>query len=887
MADDKLIFDLLTGQNTVIKELSKTKDAATAVEKAIASFSPGLASAVTGIRSLTASFNVLTGSAIAAAGAFVGAKIIKAAEDQEDSIAALNAALRANGNFIKEASDSLVEYADGLEKTTKFSSETVLQNVALLQSLGNFTKDGLIAANDAALNLATTFRIDLDTAARLVAKASEGNLEAFKKQNIAFQQGKDRAETFANALRAVQQATGGSAAAAGGTFAGVTTQAAAGFENVLKAIGNIIIQNPAVISAIKSTGEAFNALADSINSAAGVISPLLTAVIQFGPAFVRFATEALVVVASVRALQLVFSAYKTQLDIIQARQGAGVFAAIITQIKLATAGMRALQIETIAARVALTALKAAATFGLTIVLDLAIRKLIQMTDNVDVFKEGLALAGRAALFLLETLDGVLQSMSSFAQAAAAIPGSSDFVNGVAASIKGLADGSAENVAKLRKAVDGLNKDAEKAAKSARESAAGGAQGPLIDPVKAAREMREASRKVLGQQVGELEKALKNAGETQLSIIAKEAGERAALIQKAERAGAITRERAETLLGKIRLDVLDKVKKAEAEASDARRKKLQESIQIAAQNPLNLAFQDVNIELPGELQTAFSGVFGTLSNISKGAQGAAGLLSGFTGAAANAFARGSGAAAQEVFSLLAQGPAKVKETFDSFFASLPSVLENIIASIPQILISIAENLGPLIDRLAESIPRAVEAFLEKLPEVAVKLSEAMVRAAFALQLRMPAVAAQMAISLTAEMPKAAVSFIDQLVKETPRLITEMIKQIPQAIGGIGGSIGGAAGGLLGGFGGAIGGIGDIFGFASGGGVSLPAGDTLIAGFNADETVINKEQTTRFNRLLDRIEAGALGGGTMQVQLVVGEEQLANVLVDLNRRGFRLA
>jgi len=282
---------------------------------------------------------------------------------------------------------------------------------------------------------------------------------------------------------------------------------------------------------------------------------------------------------------------------------------------------------------------------------------------------------------------------------------------------------------------------------------------------------------------------------------------------------------------------------------------------------------------------------------KGAEGAASVLKGQAASlAVGALTAVIGPAAQvvgplvsEIVGALAQGPAKVREMVTSFISSIPTMIENILLSIPVLIETLAEQLPLAIERLIENAPRIItEGILPRIPDIIVKLVEGMVRASAELSFRMPLVAAQLGISLAAEAPMIAVKTIDAFVKEAPRFITELIKSIPSAIGGVGGSIGGIGGGLLGGVTDVFGGIGSVFGFADGGGVNIPPGDTLFAGFNASETVINKQQTERFNRLLDQIESGRLGQGgarNVNVTLQVGQRELANVLLDLSQAGFR--
>lgn len=787
MADEKLIFDILTGQNTLSKTLGDVQKQTSSVEKSIGSLSKGFAGVSQSISGLAGSFKLLAGSAVAAVGAFVGSEIVRAAEESETAINRLNAALKLNGNFTQEASDELIAYSESLQKTSTIADDVTLANLALLQSLAPLTKEGLIAANTAAADLSAALRIDLESAVRLVGKAANGEVEAFKRYGVEIRKGASDSETFANAIDLINKRFGGAATNEINTFAGAVTQSKNAFGDVLEEIGNIIIKTPEVISLVKSSGSTFASLAESIKDIAPAARESIGTAIKEIQAFIVAAQNAFDSVSKSRFGRALSQAFA---DVGQAT----------STVFSATANAASIAAEKI---------------GL-------------VTTRTKSLDGGLG-------DLVSSTDKTYNSIISGSELAS------------------------ESTQKL-------NKQLLKT-------------GAIID---------DQARKALEGQVKNLENALKSAGQSQFEIIAKEAGERTALIVKAERAGVLTRKDGEDLIEKVRLDSVSKASKAEEEALDKRRKKLQESIQIAAQNPLNLAFKDVNLDISDQFGSAFAGIAGGLQAITKGAQGAASLLSGAAAGFANALVPGVGAAVGPIIDALAQGPAAVKSFVDGFVGSVPTIIENIILAIPQLIQSLAENLGPLIERLLVVIPQAIENFVARLPEVAVALTEAMVRAAVQFGFQMPFVATRLAVSLTAEMPRVATQFVTSLVSEAPRFITELIKSIPSTIGGGLGGIAGGAGGIFGAVGGVFGGIGDVFGFADGGIVpgGAPLVDRVPALLTPGEAVIDRSLVDRLDRFLSAPQS-TQQGGPIVVNLVVGEQQLANAILDLNRRGFRLS
>jgi len=221
---------------------------------------------------------------ITAAGAFaaigVGFSLKKAIDEAsafEVEVNRLKTALELSGITSEQATKDFLDYASALQKTTTFSDDAVLSTASLIQSISKLPTDQLQRATKAALDLSTALRIDLNTASRLVAKAAEGNVDAFRRYGIQIEKGKDNTQTFANALTALESKFGGSSEKAINTFAGATTQLANNANDALKAFGLIIIQNESLISTIKGVSDRFAELAVSIENNSGAIGKTINA----------------------------------------------------------------------------------------------------------------------------------------------------------------------------------------------------------------------------------------------------------------------------------------------------------------------------------------------------------------------------------------------------------------------------------------------------------------------------------------------------------------------------------------------------------------------------------------------------------------------------------
>ena len=764
MADDKLIFDLLTGQNTLVKDLSNVQKSVSSIEGNFKKLPQTVGNAFSGISKSIAVAGGAIGVAIVAVNKLIGtfAGAVHGAEEQEDAINRLNIALKASGDFTEAASLEFQAYASELQKVSRVGDEVTIANLALLKSLAPLTNEGLKAANTAATNLSAALRIDLDSAVRLVAKAANGNVEAFKRYGIELTKGKTDAETFAKALDAINTRFGGAAQGDINTFSGAIAQTGNAFSDVLEEVGGFITQNKSLIDGLKLTTEFFINLASAIKD------------------------------------------YREELD--NSEPG------VLRQ----------------------------ALIDLGVVADKVFIKPIQYLKEYTKEADNFGTANRN---LTAKLPEVFGSTN--------------------------VDQFTKDLSKASSAIGDTFKQAKKDGKDLLKNTG-------IDPIEFAKKSEEVIKK--------LQSDLKDAGQTQFEIITREAGERAALIKKYVKDTKL----ADQLINKNREDLLKKFKKAEDEAEKDRLERAVRRNQELANNP----FADIgklipDIKLDPETQTAIATTVGAVNNLLKGAAGATSVIGNLAGVVLNKLVEGIGQFAGPIISELAKGPESVSLMVKSFVDAIPTIVSNILLAIPELLISLFDSIGPFLEKLVEVIPVAIQKFVDKLPEIAVSLGEALVKAAFIFGAQMPMVANRMAISLAAQAPSIAVRFVDELIKETPRLITEMIKQFGKSIGNVGGSIGDIGGGVLGGIGDVLGSIGDVFGFADGGIVpgGSPFTDRVPALLTPGEQVIDRSLTQR----LDQFLSGNTGGAQAQnltVKLVIGEEQLANVLLNLNRNGFRV-
>lgn len=190
---------------------------------------------------------------------------VKAATEEADAINRLNTSLALSGNYSAKASQGVIDFASELQKSTRYADDAIISAAGLLGSMARLDENGLKRGTEAAANLASALRIDLDSAVRLVGKAAEGNVDAFKRYGVEIQKGATDSQTFANTLDTLNARFGGAAKADADTYSGAMDQLGNVFGDLQESIGNIIVQNPVMTQIIKAGGEALQDVTAWVN----------------------------------------------------------------------------------------------------------------------------------------------------------------------------------------------------------------------------------------------------------------------------------------------------------------------------------------------------------------------------------------------------------------------------------------------------------------------------------------------------------------------------------------------------------------------------------------------------------------------------------------------
>lgn len=217
---------------------------------------------------------------------------VQLAAEAEVAITSLNTALQTSGIYSEETAKSFEELAKQIQATTTYEDDAILSSIALFQNIARLDEEGLKSATIATTDFAAAMEIDLDTAFRMVAKATQGNLIAFQKMGIHIAKGKTESEQLANVMQALS-AYQGIAASKSNTYSGAIVQMQHAWADFREELGSIITQNPMVIGVIKSITESIQrltgvtkdnkidiklAIGESLISALNAITPLLNGI---------------------------------------------------------------------------------------------------------------------------------------------------------------------------------------------------------------------------------------------------------------------------------------------------------------------------------------------------------------------------------------------------------------------------------------------------------------------------------------------------------------------------------------------------------------------------------------------------------------------------------
>ena len=279
MADNEILIKVAVEGNAdeAFKKLSSSiKDFGRATDENLkkATGAMEVFKGVLGVEVVKKGFELLS-SAIENVSEFLKGAVEQAIES-ENAITSLNIALSNSGQFSSQAVKGLKDYADGIQETTKFSADAVLSSLSLLSSITKLDSEGLKKAQTSAIDLASAFNVDLETATVAVAKSFEGGTVKIKGFKIEADNTKTGSENLAIAIKKINDQFGGSAASSVLTYSGATTQLKNTYDDFLSTVGKVITQNPVLITTIKFIALKIEQLTGFVNNNSQAFTDLIS-----------------------------------------------------------------------------------------------------------------------------------------------------------------------------------------------------------------------------------------------------------------------------------------------------------------------------------------------------------------------------------------------------------------------------------------------------------------------------------------------------------------------------------------------------------------------------------------------------------------------------------
>jgi hypothetical protein len=176
--------------------------------------------------------------------------LISASAEQEKTLNDFNTALAVTGKYSKKASQDFQDFASTIQSSTGIGDDSIIALGAQIQNIAKLSVDELKKATYATVQFSSALGVDLNSAGTIVGKALEGNVATLAKYGIKVKKGADETQTFNNVIQALSGLSG-TAESKLNTFAGSTNALKERFGDLKESLGAIILNNPALVKAIK------------------------------------------------------------------------------------------------------------------------------------------------------------------------------------------------------------------------------------------------------------------------------------------------------------------------------------------------------------------------------------------------------------------------------------------------------------------------------------------------------------------------------------------------------------------------------------------------------------------------------------------------------------
>lgn len=189
---------------------------------------------------------------------------IAAAQVQEDAINQLNTQLALNGNFSKEASQDMQQFAADLQKVSTVGDETTLQMLALASTFGKSNEETKKLVT-AATELSAATGLSLEGSIKNLGKTYAGLTGELGESLPIIRTLTAEQLKAGGALDLIINRFGGSAAAKVQTFSGLQAQLSNSFGDLTETIGEVVTKNQVLLSVMAELNKIMNQTNDSVH----------------------------------------------------------------------------------------------------------------------------------------------------------------------------------------------------------------------------------------------------------------------------------------------------------------------------------------------------------------------------------------------------------------------------------------------------------------------------------------------------------------------------------------------------------------------------------------------------------------------------------------------
>ena len=925
MADVELDIGVNTSQAE--KGLKQFGQQGQKAAKSISTSFVGLGTAIAGAVAGFASFAVLR-------------DVTELASAQQDAINRLNTSLKSAGTFSEEASQQFQEFASGLQAVSTVGDETTLELAALARNFTG-TNEEAIKLTQAAVELGKATGQDLQTSVEQLGRTFSGSLGRLGQTVPILGTLSKESLAAGGALDLVLERFGGTAQAELATFTGATTQLSNTFGDFREELGFVVIENEALILAINKINEVFAELGSTVKENRSFLSDFVTSGIKLlvdgvgiGAQVVQgFVDGFFAVIAAIKATNIAFAEIQIAIRDIFFQNLSEGFRAFF---EFVLGGFRSFV-------VGITDILSEIPGFDNLFPDASSfvdKELGAIQTSFDKFGQSISVAGEEGnASLRKFIEEQANVITANEESRQSFQDITDAVTQGAADLSVAIDNIGSDTAKSTKqAGDSIKNNVGKPLK---EAAKDGEKAK--ETIKSFLADVERQAEPLETQLQETGLALSKAFETddvetfkkEFATLQKLQADYAKQVEETAKKQEQAAQRQADAIKKLQKETIA-AQQVQAQATQQTATAIAGSIIGGIDGSINVAEIQNEIDaLKGSLNSAaLSGEAraDALEEIAKKEEQiaaaresqfekTAGIVSQVGGLVVDSIFPGLGGIAGELLQTLSAGPEEIRAFFEGFAQALPDVIVAIADAAPEIVLAIAENADKIVEALVVAGPRLAIALVRRAPDII----KAIVRQTFQIPAAIVRGIAKQVFKLNFDEKELGKKFAEagqavvDAVLSIPEQLAEGVGQLVESIGLAGQNfvtniLSGAGQfvqklldelGLGGGSGegGGIGGVSNrriLTGIATGGlsevaratGVNLP-GFGLAGGRGgiSGGFVDSQDRQAFVNSITEGVTSAILQSDRDQtsrplvIQLEVGQAQLANVLLQLNRNGFR--